>query len=135
MGGSLSVAVSSPFDSAARRCAVVLAGPCVVGVSVEGAGIGHRDLGTPLASSSPSFIHVPFHVCIYVVVSAVPSSRYSLSRGNGVSSLSRAGELDGRSTLTPYPVATHFELRRALAATLSDTLFAYDFLELFQVRC
>jgi hypothetical protein len=51
---------------------------------------------------------------------------------SGVFKSKSAGELDGKSILTPYPVTTRFERRRALAATLSDTLYAYDFLELFQ---
>ena len=47
----------------------------------------------------------------------------------GLSKASLIGELDGKSILTPYQVTTRFERRRALAATLSDTLYVYDFLE------
>jgi hypothetical protein len=46
-------------------------------------------------------------------------------------SLSKAaliGELDGKSILTPYLVTTRFERRRALAATLSDTLYVHTLL-------
>jgi hypothetical protein len=55
-----------------------------------------------------------------------------LGFAGGMSKASQIGELDGKSILTPYLVTTRFERRRALAATLSDTLYAYDFLELFQ---
>ena len=42
------------------------------------------------------------------------------------------GELDGKPISTPYPVATAFEAKRALAAAISDTLWCYDFIELFE---
>ena len=40
----------------------------------------------------------------------------------GLSKASQIGELDGKSTMTPYLVTSRFERHRALAATLSDTL-------------
>ena len=44
----------------------------------------------------------------------------------GLSKSGLIGELDGKSILTPYLVTTRFERRRALAATLSDTLYVVD---------
>ena len=43
---------------------------------------------------------------------------------------SRRAELDGKDVMSPYPVATRFERRRALAAAITDTLYVFDFLEL-----
>jgi acetyl-CoA carboxylase carboxyltransferase component/biotin carboxyl carrier protein len=42
-----------------------------------------------------------------------------------------AGELDGKPINSPYPIASPFDRQRALAAALSDTVYVYDFLELF----
>lgn len=41
------------------------------------------------------------------------------------------GELDGMPVTTPYPVSQIFDQSREAASKLSDTLFVYDFLELF----
>ena len=41
------------------------------------------------------------------------------------------GELDGKPVNTPYSVTSPFDRQRALAAALSDTIYAYDFIELF----
>jgi hypothetical protein len=53
----------------------------------------------------------------------------------GLSKAALIGELDGKSIFTPYQVTTRFERRRALAATLSDTLYVYDFLEVRRPVC
>ena len=42
------------------------------------------------------------------------------------------GDLEGMPVTTPYPVAHAFDRHRELATKMSDTLFVYDFLELFE---
>ena len=51
--------------------------------------------------------------------------------GLGGSGGTKAGEWDGKPVTTPYAVVRPFERQRALAAALSDTVYVYDFLELF----
>lgn len=42
------------------------------------------------------------------------------------------GELDGLPTSTPYPVSFPFDKKRELAKAMSNTVYAYDFVELFE---
>lgn len=55
----------------------------------------------------------------------------STSSSAGLPSASARGELDGKPVTTPYPVVSPFERQRALAAALTDTIYVYDFIELF----
>lgn len=61
-----------------------------------------------------------------------------LDSGAAEAALSRLGtsllsaELDGKPVTTPYPISSPFERERGLAAAMTDTLYVYDFLELFQ---
>ena len=41
------------------------------------------------------------------------------------------GDLDGKPVTWPYPVSSPFEKQRAGAAAISETVYCYDFLELF----
>ena len=55
-----------------------------------------------------------------------------LSRGNSFAAkapASRHGELDGKPVTLPYPVTSPFERKRALAASITDTVYCYDFIE------
>jgi biotin carboxylase/acetyl-CoA carboxylase carboxyltransferase component/biotin carboxyl carrier protein len=65
-------------------------------------------------------------------IRAATESLGKTSVTTGSDSSAPVGELDGKPVSTPYPVTTTFERRRALAAHTSETLFAYDFLELLQ---
>jgi acetyl-CoA carboxylase / biotin carboxylase 1 len=69
--------------------------------------VEHRDA----SNSVPKFISI-----------AVPARSGFGALGSNRES--RTGEWDGKSVLTPYPVTTLFEQKRALAATLSDTIYA-----------
>lgn len=44
----------------------------------------------------------------------------------------RVGELDGQEVTVPYPVINRFDLKRAQALMLTDTLYVYDFIDLFE---
>jgi len=58
--------------------------------------------------------------------------RAGLSDPPTASAVAVGGELDGRPVTEPYPIASEFEGKRALAAAMSDTLYVYDFMELFE---
>jgi hypothetical protein len=61
-------------------------------------------------------------VCLSLSV-PLPAPVSDRGIAGGLSKSGLIGELDGKSILTPYLVTTRFERRRALAATLSDTLY------------
>lgn len=44
----------------------------------------------------------------------------------------REGEWDGQPVTRPYPVSRPFDHKRAMAASSSDTLYCYDYLDLFE---